>query len=344
MRKLIITLLLMLLPFGARAEVPPMKALRLPSVIAYRLIHPPNVYGTRLPRVQEIEPVPVPASGRVRLSDYNAPSPYWSMNSGLRISEAKAGAWEDVFKLRDDPNTAVIADTIDHASLKIVTAGPIGLRDSERLTNTVAIQSYLVDQKALGYNAVLFEWITGSMVNQQFLALVTWAAGEFDTIIVAPVPGGQTDNRLPTRLKTNNALNALLDQADVCLLGWGFTIDLVLYGDEGDEEFAKRFFRWAERRAAAKGVPVWGNLYTRFHGTDQKYQYTPANHTAYVCCNIAPQGNMVRSAANINAKIAAHGVPAGKPIILGPFHRGNMDKSVAIYNSLGYGAIKMEKK
>ena len=337
----IVISVLMLLPFGAGAwpAEPVLEAIwgsvpsvqkypkvqkinehedRMPTVLV-RPVMPVPVHELRMPVVQEMGLVPATAEDKLSLSDYSASSPYWSFTKGVKISEEKAGAWEDALMDSDEPNTAVIADTIDTSTLKIVCAGEIGLGDAERFTDTVAIQAYLSRQKVLGYNAVLFEWITGNVVTDEFVALVTWAAGEFDTIIVAPVPGGQADGRLPTRAKTTATLNLLLDQADVCLLGWGFTIDLVLYGDEDSNEFATRFFRWAERKAAAKGVPVWGNLFTHFHGTDQKYQYTPENHTAYVCANVTPRAGLFVGAEWINAKVAANGVPAGKPIILGPF-------------------------
>jgi hypothetical protein len=300
------------------------------------------VQETRLPEVAKYLPIRV--KRKVRLDDFHsAPSPYWSLKSGPRISEAKAAAWEDELKLCDDPNTDVVADAIDTSTLKIVCAGPIGLHNNDKYTNTVPVKAYLIEQKALGYNAVLFEWLTGATTAPALRDLMEWANGEFDTIILAPVPSAfGTAHKMPKVAKLRTTLNALMGQADAVLLGWGFTIDTVLMGDEGSKGFCKRFFRGVERRAAANGVPVWGNLYTRYHGGDWKYQYTPENHTAYVCGNIAPSG-MFMSADIIKAKVAIYGISSAKPIILGPFRSANADKSVTIYNSLGFGAIKMER-
>jgi hypothetical protein len=272
----------------------------------------------------------------------SAPSPYWSMTKGPQISEEKAGAWEDELMLQDEANTNVITDAIDASTLKIVCAGPIGLHNNDKYTNTMSRKAYLIEQKALGYNAVLFEWLTGATTAPALRDLMEWANGEFDTIILAPVPSGFGKHIMPNVANMNTTLNGLMDQADAVLLGWGFTIDTVLMGDEGSKGFCKRFFRVIEGRAAEKGVPVWGNLYTRYHGGSWKYQYTPENHTAYVCGNIVHSG-MFMSADIIKAKVAIYGISSAKPIILGPFQSGNSDKSVAIYNSLGFGAIKMEK-
>jgi hypothetical protein len=319
-----------------------------------------RVTGVQIPEVKEVEFWPVGiqhkrydiALGKVypsvqaeqsasRTAFHNAPSPYWSMTTGPKISEEKAGAWEDELMLQDEANTNVIADAIDTSTLKIVCAGPIGLHNTDKYTNTMSRKAYLIEQKALGYNAVLFEWLTGATTAPALRDLMEWANGEFDTIILAPVPSAFAKHIMPTVADMDTTLDALMDQADAVLLGWGFTIDTVLMGDEGSKGFCKRFFRVVERRAAAKGTPVWGSLHTRYHGGDRKYQYTPENHTAYVCGNIVPQG-MTMSTEDINAKVAAHGVPSGKPIIFGPFHLGNIDKNVARFNRRGFGAIKME--
>jgi hypothetical protein len=332
MRNIIITLLMVLLPFGAEAY--PSESVMASIRSSLRAEVPPMV-ETRLPHIKEFNTVPAYVPTLL-----NSPSPYWSMGQKApKISEAKAAAWEDTLKLHDNPNANVVADTIDTSKLKIVCAGPIGLNNTDEFTNTVAIQAYLVEQKELGYNAVLFEWITCSAVaSTDFVAIVTWAKSEFATVIIAPSPA-PCGRFMPSMVKTDDTLNALMDQADVVLLGWGFTIDTVIYGDESSNEFCNRFFRWVETQAAAKGIPLWGNLYTRIHGSSQKYQYTPENLTAYVCGNIVPSG-MYASTDVINATIASHGVPAGKKIILGPFQGARADKSVAIYNKKGFGVIK----
>jgi hypothetical protein len=306
---------------------------------------PVDIQHKRYDRIlRKIHPSVQAEQSASRTAFHNAPSPYWSMTTGPQISEEKAGAWEDELMLRDDANVNVIADAIDTSKLKIAYSGPIGLANG--YTNLVPIKAYLTEQKAKGYNAVLIDWLTGSIMSpSKLIDFVDWANGEFDTVIIAPVPSSYSKHILQSKAETFTTLNTLLDKADAVLLGWNFTVDTVLYGDEGSKEFCTRFFRAVEVKASAKNVPVWGFLFTRFHGSNRKYQYTPQNLTAYVCGHIIPAGRqtLIPKPEQVIAKAVANGVPEGKPIILGPIQTGNIDRKVKIYNSMGFGAIKVER-
>jgi len=140
-------------------------------------------------------------------------------------------------------------------------------------------------------------------------------------------------------------LDSLLAKADIVLLGFDSTIDGVINeSDERIEEITTRWFRIVEARAALKNIPIWGSSYMRFHGTNQKYQYTPDNHTAYVCANLFPPASRVLLVPNnkITEALNKTSIPQGKPVMLA-FHGvfANADKLVKIYNNRGYGTLKI---
>jgi hypothetical protein len=129
--------------------------------------------------------------------------------------------------------------------------------------------------------------------------------------------------------------------ADAVILGWGWTIDTVKYGDVETEMFCKRWFRLIERQAVKQNVPMWGNVFTRFHGSHESYVYAPRNMNAYVVGNVAPARQFMAVKPSVLASRIEAVVPAGKPVVLGPFYGGNADKLVNVYSGLGYGAVRL---
>jgi len=291
-----------------------------------------------IPMVEQVQPIGAGVGIPVvePVNPERVASPFWSFCAGPVIEAENAADWENTLGLFDQPNTDVIADAVEVSKLKI-THVIYGFKP----VAPAVLQDYLLAEKAKGYNAVLLEWRTGSDPGP-VCALMSWARLNFDTVIVAPVPS-QRGGLFPSVSSAAAALTNLMGQADAVLLGWGFTIDEVFYGDPAVENFCALFFRWCENQAALAGVPVWGNVYVNIHGGGGRYQYTPTNLTAYVCGNIFDyrQKFVVAPKSMIARRLAAEGVPAEKPVILGPFYD---DRIAASYSRMGYGVLKMRTR
>ena len=269
---------------------------------------------------------------------WRRPSFYWSAEHGPVVEAEHAAAWEQAMVDTDEENTATVASALEVSTLKIVAPCPVDMRG----TNDVPLRALLLKHKADGYNAVLLPWWSGKPY-QQVARLATWAKPRFDAVIIAPVPSQYSKevSTFPSRTKARMAVSNILAVADAVVLGWGWTIDTVKYGDVETEMFCKRWFRLIERQAVEQNVPMWGNVFTRFHGSHESYVYAPSNMNAYVVGNAAPAQQFMAVKPSVLASRIEAVVPAGKPVVLGPFYGGNADKLVNVYNGLGYGAVRL---